>query len=250
MANPGVDALPDQVSFQLGDRRDYREKRLPQRTARIDIFLVADELNAQRAELLQRQQQVLGASCKAVEAPDDDGVELPLTRVGYQAIQLWPRVFGAGFAYVDVFSKDFEFPRRAVSSQIAELEIAALVFSAHAGVNRNSHSLDLRSRGSGGQDGGLNGPFLNQEEASPIVLILPGQFHRFRPPFLKQRRSGVRLSQMAQIAICVWITDKDKIISKQCLGIPDYKERRQTSPLTQVRNFARSRVQVLARHML
>src|ERR1019366_2712868 len=191
MANPGVDALPDQVSFQLGDRRDYREKRLPQRTARIDIFLVADELNAQRAELLQRQQQVLGASCKAVEAPDDDGVELPLTRVGYQAIQLWPRVFGAGFAYVDVFSKDFEFPRRAVSSQIAELEIAALVFSAHAGVNRNSHSLDLRSRGSGGQDGGLNGPFLNQEEASPIVLILPGQFHRFRPPFLKQRRLGL-----------------------------------------------------------
>jgi len=76
-----IDAFPNKVALQLSHCLDNREQCLTQRAASVDVLLIADELDAERPELLQRQQQMARAASKPVEAPDDDGVELPLTRV-------------------------------------------------------------------------------------------------------------------------------------------------------------------------
>ena len=108
-------------------------------------------------------------------------------RLRASAIKLfspWSRILSAGFAHVDIFSKDFEFPRGAVGSQVAQLEVAALVSGADACIDRHSHSLDLPSRGRGGQGERTKRPFLNQEKASAKVLILPGaNYTDSGPPF-------------------------------------------------------------------
>ena|SRR5208282_1309835 len=191
MPNSRVDPLPDQVALKLGNSRDDREKRLTEWTGGVNVFLVRDELDAERAEFFEREQEMLGASSKAVKAPNEDGVKLPLACVGHQVVQPWSRILSAGFAHVDIFSEDFEFPRGAVGSQVAQLEVAALIFGADASIDRHSHSLDLPSRGRGGQGEMTKRPLLNQEKASPRVLILRGQFHRVQLPFLKQAREGL-----------------------------------------------------------
>jgi hypothetical protein len=50
---PCAHPLPDQVALQLRDGRHNCEKCLPQRAARVDVFLVADELDTEGAKLLQ-----------------------------------------------------------------------------------------------------------------------------------------------------------------------------------------------------
>jgi hypothetical protein len=49
----------------------------------------------------------------------EDRIELPLAGVNDQAVQLWPGIFCAGFANIDVFAEDLELPRTAECPQIA-----------------------------------------------------------------------------------------------------------------------------------
>jgi hypothetical protein len=51
--NTGVDPFSDKVTLQLSDGRHNCEKRLPKRAARVDVFLVADELDAERPKFLE-----------------------------------------------------------------------------------------------------------------------------------------------------------------------------------------------------
>src|ERR1035437_7597563 len=127
MPNSGVDSLPDQISFELSDRGDNCEKRLTKRTGGVNVFLVGDELYAERAEFFEREQQMLGASSEAVKAPNHDGVELPLTCVGHEFVKFGTRVLRSGMADVDVLADDSETPSRAVRPEVAHLHIAALV---------------------------------------------------------------------------------------------------------------------------
>ena len=186
MPNSRVYPLPDQVPLQLGNRRDYREKRLTKRTAGVNVFLVGDELDTEGAEFLQGEQQVFRASSKAIKAPYHNGIKLPFTSVGHECVEFWPRVLSARFAHVDIFSEDFEFPRGAIGSQVAQLKVAALILGADACIDRHSHSLDLRSRGRGGQGERSKRPFLSQEKASPKVLILPAPITPILAPFLRR----------------------------------------------------------------
>jgi len=86
-------ALPYQIAFKLCDRSHNGKQRLPQRAAGVDVFLIADELDAERTELLKRQQQVFRASGESIKTPDDNRIELPLSCIGHQFIQLWPGIF-------------------------------------------------------------------------------------------------------------------------------------------------------------
>ena len=72
MPDARVDSLSDQVPLQLRDGRHNREKCLAQRTGRVDVLLVGDELHTELAEFFEREQQMLCASSEAVEAPDHD----------------------------------------------------------------------------------------------------------------------------------------------------------------------------------
>ena len=60
IANPGIHTLPDEITLKLSNRGDNREQRLPERTGRINVLLIADELNSKTAEFFQGQKQVLG----------------------------------------------------------------------------------------------------------------------------------------------------------------------------------------------
>jgi hypothetical protein len=52
--NPGSYPLTNQITLQLSDGRNDGEERLTQRTARIYVFLITDEMNAERPKFFLR----------------------------------------------------------------------------------------------------------------------------------------------------------------------------------------------------
>jgi len=81
VAQAGSNPLTDEVAFKLRHRRYDREQRLPERRCRVDVFLIRDELNAERTKLFKSEQQMLSAPGKAVKSPDQDAIEATLPRV-------------------------------------------------------------------------------------------------------------------------------------------------------------------------
>ena len=66
VAQAGVHPLWDQITLQSRDCGHDGEHSGTQRGGGVDVLLVADELNAQGAELLERQQQMLGGPSEAI----------------------------------------------------------------------------------------------------------------------------------------------------------------------------------------
>lgn len=64
--NPSAYPLPYQVTLKLRHRRHDGKERLPERTACIDVLLIADELDAEGPKFLQGQKQVLGGAGKPI----------------------------------------------------------------------------------------------------------------------------------------------------------------------------------------
>ena len=93
---------------------------------------------------------MLRTSSEAVKAPYHDSVKLALSRVGHQVVKLRSRILHARFALVDILPENGGLSRDAVSSEVVDLKIAALIFGAYACVDRDPHSLDLRRVGKGG----------------------------------------------------------------------------------------------------
>jgi len=82
IAEACVNALTNQVAFQLGHGRHNDEEGLPQRAARINVFLIADELDSERTKLLQCKKQMLRGPGETVKAPHHNRIKLPLGRSG------------------------------------------------------------------------------------------------------------------------------------------------------------------------
>jgi len=59
VAQAGAHPLSDEITLQSRDCGHDGEHRGTQRSGGVDVLLVADELNAQGAELLERKQQML-----------------------------------------------------------------------------------------------------------------------------------------------------------------------------------------------
>src|ERR1700730_11359686 len=95
---------------------------------------------------------MFGGPGEPIKAPHYNYIELPLTSVVHEFVQLRARVFCARLADINVFPNEVKSPRRAVGAEVAELQFTALVFSAHACVLGNSHGFVLR-------DGERNGYF-------------------------------------------------------------------------------------------
>jgi len=54
-------------------------------------------------------------------------------------VQLWTRVLCPRMAQIYILANDGHLTGQTVCAQVSELEIATLVFGAHAGVNTNPH---------------------------------------------------------------------------------------------------------------
>ena len=71
----GAHPFNNKVAFQLGDGADDDHHGPAQRSARIDIFAEADELDVEMIELVQDFQEVADGAGQAVERPYNDDLE-------------------------------------------------------------------------------------------------------------------------------------------------------------------------------
>jgi hypothetical protein len=106
--------------------------------------LVADELDAERPELFQREEQMFRGACEPIKAPHHYCVKLPFASVAHQYIKFGTGVFRPRLAHVNVFADKIKSPRSAVGSEIAGLHFATLIFRADACVYCDSHVFVLR----------------------------------------------------------------------------------------------------------
>src|SRR6266566_5579280 len=81
----------------------------------------------------------LGRAREAIKSPDQNSVEFLLPCVIHEPVQLGAGILCPGLANISVFSGRVEAPRSAIGSQVSQLHLAALIFSADAGVDSNSH---------------------------------------------------------------------------------------------------------------
>ena len=61
----------------------------------VDVLLIADELNAQRAELFQSEQKMLGRASEAIKPPHEHAIEPALPSVVYQPVQSRTTFYGS-----------------------------------------------------------------------------------------------------------------------------------------------------------
>lgn len=81
-------SLHNEIPFELGDRANYVKQKLSGRCRGVDALSETDEINAQRAELLQAVDEVFKRASKASEFPDQDDIKQTLTCSRHQRIQL------------------------------------------------------------------------------------------------------------------------------------------------------------------
>src|SRR5205807_10144780 len=72
----GAGALPDDRTFELGERRGDVEDERAHRRCRVDRLGERNEFDAALAELIDEGYQVFDGSAESVEAPDDERVAL------------------------------------------------------------------------------------------------------------------------------------------------------------------------------
>ena len=66
----GTDTFDDQVALELGDGTDDDDDRPAKRTAGIDIFSEADELNAETIQLVEHFEIMSNRAGDAIAGPD------------------------------------------------------------------------------------------------------------------------------------------------------------------------------------
>jgi hypothetical protein len=135
------------VSFQnprsLRHSRHYCKERLTKRTARVYVFVVADELNAERPKFLQCQKQVLGGAGESVKAPHLDCFEPALAGVLHEPVKLRPGLLCTRPTRINIFASGLQGSRRAIGSQIAELKLTTLVLRTDVCIYSDSHGFVL-----------------------------------------------------------------------------------------------------------
>ena len=103
----GADTFDDQVAFEFGDRADDHDDGSAQRSAGVDIFAEADELDAEMTQFIEHFQIVLNRAGDAITGPDQDDIELAPASVGQKLVQSGPLRLGAADA-VGVLMDDLE----------------------------------------------------------------------------------------------------------------------------------------------
>ena len=95
-AHAGSDTFDDQRPFQFGDRADDDDDGTAQRSASIEVFAEADELDAKVIQLVEHFEIVPNGAGDAIARPYQDYIELAPTSIGHELVEpgtawLWRR---------------------------------------------------------------------------------------------------------------------------------------------------------------
>ena len=81
--HPGFHALDDEISFEFGNRTDDDNHSAAQSTASVDVFAVADKLDANTIQFIQYFEKMPYASGHSVESGHKHDIEFAPTSVGH-----------------------------------------------------------------------------------------------------------------------------------------------------------------------
>ena len=84
----GLDPLGDDVAFELGHGADDGEHGFAHGGGCVDVLPVGDKVDAEGFKFFEGIDEVLGASGKAVEPPDEDGIEFSFTGLIHEEVEL------------------------------------------------------------------------------------------------------------------------------------------------------------------
>ena len=89
-AHAGADPFDDQSTFELSDRGDDHDDGSSERTAGIDVFPEAEELDFDSVQLVEDLEEVPGRAGEAIARPDHNDIEPAASGIGHHLIEAWP----------------------------------------------------------------------------------------------------------------------------------------------------------------
>ena len=133
----GADSFDDERPFQLGDSADDHDDGAAQRSAGVDLFPEADELDSDSVELVEHIQEVLHRPGDSVASPDQDNIEPAAAGIGHHLIEPGPLGLRAA-ELVRVLGDDLVPPLSGHLSQVEKLCLRMLIDRRDAHVERGA----------------------------------------------------------------------------------------------------------------
>jgi hypothetical protein len=138
--HPGVDAIDQHSSLELGDRRQDVVEQLARDSRCIDLLLVEMDTDVRCTQSVRDLREVQRRAADAIERPGGDQIEARARRIAQQAVELGALIatLGAGDTLVDVLPDDFPASLGGNTYQVNALILNGLLVSADAQVDGNS----------------------------------------------------------------------------------------------------------------
>jgi len=132
-------AFDDDLALELGERADDVEEQSAHRRRRVDRLGMADEVDAEIAELLQGRDQRAERAREAIVFPHQHAIEAPSACVRHRRFELGRASASAHVprSLVDVLAGDLEPPMPGIGAQLAKLSLRALLARRYARVDRH-----------------------------------------------------------------------------------------------------------------
>src|SRR5262245_26032984 len=136
----GTDALGDHLTFEGREHAEHAEHRATRRRARVQLLAVEIEVDPERVNFREERDEVLQRAAEAVDAPCHDDVELPLSSIAEQAVELGSAAptLGTTDAAVLVDADDLVAHAGRDLEQLARLVLGVLLTRGDAEVDRGA----------------------------------------------------------------------------------------------------------------
>src|SRR5712692_2939310 len=139
----GLHPLANNVALELGHGPNDGEHGLADGRGGVELLLEGDESDIEGAERLQGRDQVLDRPREAIEAPDEDDLELAGPGRLHQPVECPPALLGARDAAVDELLDHLPVPLGRVRAEGDELDLGVLALGGHTGVEGDLHGRRL-----------------------------------------------------------------------------------------------------------
>jgi len=113
-ADSHLDALFDQIAFQLGHCPENGEDHLANGCGCVDALRERDEVDAEMAEFIQGTQQVADAASEAIKPRHDDDIELQRPCIAHELVQCGSGILCAADTVVAVCLDNYEATMRSI----------------------------------------------------------------------------------------------------------------------------------------
>lgn len=138
-----LNALPDQLPLELCDRAEYGEDHLADGCRCIDRLRNRNEIHTPTSKVIQRTNEMLNGTGKAIKAPHQDRIESFPFCVRHEPIELRPAFLGSAPSAVCVFIDDRRLSLFGPGPQRLQLrlDVLAVLFGGDSSVDGEAHLL-------------------------------------------------------------------------------------------------------------